>query len=120
LRPFFSIELVPKDPLWKLAIASTVIEKAGFDGIWVSEHFFNRNSLVSLSTIALHTKKVIVGPAVLNPYTMHPLLIAQAAASLWELAPHRVRVAVGAGDGLAEIGVVVEDVKGGERVRVVR
>jgi 5,10-methylenetetrahydromethanopterin reductase len=101
LRPFFSIELVPKDPLWKLAIASTIIQKAGFDGIWVSEHFFNRNSLVSLSTIALHTKKVIVGPAVLNPYTMHPLLIAQAAASLWELAPHRVRVAVGAGDGLA-------------------
>jgi len=116
VRPLFSIELVPKDPIWKLAIASKMVEKAGFDGIWVSEHFFNRSSLVSLSAIALHTKKVVIGPAVLNPYTMPPLLIAQAAASLWELAPHRVRVAVGAGDELALRRLGIERVRPVETV----
>ncbi len=107
MKPFFSIEVIPKDPLWKLSIAAVMIDKKGFDGIWVSDHFFNRNSLVTLSLIALNTRKVMLGPAVVNPYLYHPITIAQAAATLWELAPRRVRLAIGAGDRLAlkKIGI---------------
>lgn len=97
----FSVEVVPKDPLWKLAIGAILAERNGFDGVWVSEHFFNRNSLITLATLARYTKKILLGPAVVNPYVVHPTLMAQQAATLWELCPGRVRYAIGAGDALS-------------------
>ncbi|MCX8201775.1 MAG: LLM class flavin-dependent oxidoreductase [Candidatus Caldarchaeum sp.] len=105
---FFSVEVVPKDPLWKLALAGVLVEQNGFDGVWVSEHFFNRNSLITLATIAKHTRKILLGPAVVNPYVVHPVMMAQQAATLWELSPGRVRYAVGAGDAhsLQRLGYV--------------
>ncbi|MEM4281005.1 MAG: LLM class flavin-dependent oxidoreductase [Candidatus Caldarchaeum sp.] len=117
MRPFFSIELVPKDPIWKLLIAANLVEKRGFDGIWVSDHFFNRNCFMTLSTLALHTRRVAIGPAVVNPYLTHPTTIAQMTATLWELAPNRVRVAVGAGDALSLKQLGIERKKPVEKVR---
>ncbi|MEM0349284.1 MAG: LLM class flavin-dependent oxidoreductase [Candidatus Caldarchaeum sp.] len=101
---------MPKDPLWKLAMAAVMVEKHGFDGLWVSDHFFNRSSIITLSVIARYTRRVLLGPAVVNPYVFHPAQMAQAAATLWELAPHRVRMAVGAGDAsvLKQLGYVRE------------
>ncbi|BAJ51071.1 F420-dependent N5,N10-methenyltetrahydromethanopterin reductase [Candidatus Caldarchaeum subterraneum] len=101
---------MPKDPLWKLSMAAVLVEKHGFDGLWVSEHFFNRNSFITLSTIARHTRRILLGPAVVNPYVYHPAQMAQAAATLWELAPHRVRMAIGAGDAsvLKQLGYTRE------------
>ncbi|MEM1945510.1 MAG: LLM class flavin-dependent oxidoreductase [Candidatus Caldarchaeum sp.] len=101
MRPFFSVELVPRDPVWKLLIAARIVEKNGFDGVWVSDHFFNRNCFMVLSALALNTRKIFLGPAVVNPYVTHPTSIAQMTATLWELAPNRVRLAVGAGDALS-------------------
>jgi len=101
LNVVFSVEVVPKDPLWKLNIAGVMVEKKGFDGIWVSDHFFNRNCFITLTLIALNTKRVILGPAVVNPYTVNPVVIAQMTATLWEVAPKRVRLALGAGDASA-------------------
>lgn len=96
--------------MWKLAMAAVMVEKHGFDGLWVSDHFFNRSSIITLSVIARYTRRVLLGPAVVNPYVFHPAQMAQAAATLWELAPHRVRMAVGAGDAsvLKQLGYVRE------------
>ncbi len=91
-------------------MAAVMVEKHGFDGLWVSDHFFNRSSIITLSVIARYTRRVLLGPAVVNPYVFHPAQMAQAAATLWELAPHRVRMAVGAGDAsvLKQLGYVRE------------
>ncbi|MEM0441455.1 MAG: LLM class flavin-dependent oxidoreductase [Candidatus Caldarchaeum sp.] len=106
----FSVEVVPKDPLWKLSMASVLIERHGFDGIWVSDHFFNRNCFITLATLSRYTRRILLGPAVVNPYVVHPVLMAQNAATLWELCPGRVRFAVGAGDAssLKQLGFVRE------------
>jgi len=102
--------VVPKDPVWKLLMASVMVERRGFDGIWVSDHYFNRSSFMTLSLIAMNTRKALLGPAVVNPYTTHPALIAQNTLTLSEIAGGRVRLAIGAGDQLAlkRLGIVRE------------
>ncbi len=100
-KPFFSVELVPRDPLWKTSLMSVISERFGFDGLWVSDHFFNRNVFLTLSEIARRTGKIFLGPAVVNPYLHHPVTIAQMVATLHEIAFDRVRLAVGAGDNIS-------------------
>ncbi|MDW7978267.1 MAG: LLM class flavin-dependent oxidoreductase [Candidatus Caldarchaeum sp.] len=88
-------------------IAGSLIDGMRFDGLWVSDHYFNRSSFITLTLIALNTRRVVLGPAVVNPYTTHPAVIAQNVSTLQEVAKGRVRLALGAGDKLAlgRIGV---------------
>ncbi|MEM1942730.1 MAG: LLM class flavin-dependent oxidoreductase [Candidatus Caldarchaeum sp.] len=101
---------MPKDPVWKLLMASVMVEQKGFDGVWVSDHYFNRSSFMTLSLMAMNTRKVLLGPAVVNPYTTPPALIAQNILTLSEVAVGRVRLAIGAGDQLAlkKLGIARE------------
>jgi len=96
----FSIELPPKDPLWRLKIYSSIIEKLGFSAIWTSEHYYNRSSAVSCVAIGQVTSRIQICVGILNPYMVHPALIAQIAATLSEMYPGRISIGVGAGDKL--------------------
>jgi 5,10-methylenetetrahydromethanopterin reductase len=73
-------------------------EKLGYDSIWITDHFNNRNVYVSLSFIANYTDQIKLGPGVTNPYLIHPIITAQSVASLNEVAPGRVLCGIGAGD----------------------
>ncbi|MEM1945265.1 MAG: LLM class flavin-dependent oxidoreductase, partial [Nitrososphaerota archaeon] len=90
----------------------------------VSDHFFNREVFITLAEIAHRTRRVRLGPAVVNPYIHHPVIIAQSIATLYEIAGGRVRLAVGAGDNtsLGRLGIVREKPveKVGECVRLIR
>ena len=92
------MELVPKDPLWKLELAGWIIERFGFHGVWISEHPHNRSSLITAAHLLKRLRRPWIGLGVLNPYIFNPLSMAQAAASLTELAPGRVLLGIGAGD----------------------
>ena len=94
----FGIEFVPKDPYWKLAAYAIQSEKAGFDNLWVTDHYGNRNVYVSLAAAALFTKKITFGTGVTNPWMVNPVVTAQAIATLNEMAPGRVVLGMGAGD----------------------
>lgn len=108
--PLFSVELVPRDPLWKTSLMAVICERLGVDALWVSDHFFNRNVFITLGEIAHRTRKLMLGPAVVNPYVHHPVMIAQSIATLYEVAGGRVRLAVGAGDSLSlgRLGIIRE------------
>lgn len=93
-----SIELVPKDPFWRMRVYAVTAERLGYDAVWLSEHHFNRSSVVAATYLALRTRSVTVGLGVLNPYAFSPALMAQFAASLTELAPGRIALSIGAGD----------------------
>jgi 5,10-methylenetetrahydromethanopterin reductase len=97
----FSVELVPKEPFWRLRVYAVTAEGLGYSAVWLSEHFFNRSSVVASTYLALRTRTVSVGLGVLNPYAFNPLTMAQFAASLTELAPGRVMLSIGAGDPIA-------------------
>ncbi|MFQ6067945.1 MAG: 5,10-methylenetetrahydromethanopterin reductase [Candidatus Bathyarchaeia archaeon] len=94
----FGIEFVPKDPYWKTTYFAIQSEKTGFDYLWITDHFNNRNVYVTLAIVATYTNEIKFGPGVTNPYLIHPIATGQAIASLSEVAPKRVICGLGAGD----------------------
>ncbi len=94
----FGIEFVPSEPYWKTTFYAIQAEKRGFDYLWITDHFNNRNVHVTLTAAALHTEKIRLGPGVTNPYLINPVVTAQAVASLNEIAPGRLVLGIGAGD----------------------
>lgn len=94
----FGIEFVPVEPYWRTVYYSIQAERLGYDNIWVTDHFNNRNVYVTLSTLANYTERITFGPGVTNPYLIHPVITAQSIASLSEMAPGRVALGLGAGD----------------------
>ncbi len=103
----FEVELTPEYPLSDIVDLSKTVEKEGFCGVWVTDHYNNRNSIVVLSAIAEATKKVGLGPGVTNPYYTHPAWMASAISTLDELSEKRARLGIGAGDinTLSSIGI---------------
>jgi len=103
----FGVEFVPMNPYWKTSLLTMQSEKSGFDHVWITDHYNNRNVYVSLTLAAMYTEKIKLGPGVTNPYMIHPVMTAQAVASLNEIAPGRVVCGIGVGDKttLATVGV---------------
>ena len=104
----FGIEFVPKDPYWKLAAYAMIAENQGFNNLWVTDHYGNRNVYVSLAAAAMYTNKITFGTGVTNPWMVNPVITAQAIATLNELAPGRVVLGIGAGDKTTLEAVGVE------------
>lgn len=94
----FGIEFVPRDLYWKTTFYVIQAEKVGFDYLWITDHFNNRNVYVSLAIVSAYTEKIKFGPGITNPYLAHPVVTAQAIATLNEIAPGRVVCGLGVGD----------------------
>jgi 5,10-methylenetetrahydromethanopterin reductase len=94
----FGIEFVPRDLYWKTTFYAIQAEKIGFDNLWITDHFNNRNVYVSLAIASAYTERIKFGPGVTNPYLVHPVVTAQAVATLNEIAPGRVVCGLGVGD----------------------
>jgi len=95
------------NPYWKTTLFAIESERSGFDNVWITDHYNNRNVYVSLTLAATCTERIRLGPGVTNPYMIHPVMTAQAVASLNEVAPGRVICGIGVGDKttLATVGV---------------
>jgi G6PDH family F420-dependent oxidoreductase len=88
-------------------------ERSGFDVAWLGDHFMpwfhsgNRSSFVwSLLGSALEaSQKIKVGPYVTTPIgaRYHPLLVAQASATLDNMYPGRFVLGVGTGEAMNEL-----------------
>jgi len=72
-------------------------ENLRFYSCWVSHDVFMRSSFVTLSAIAVCTKRIKLGNTVLNPYTLNPAEIAMYLASLDELSGGRALCGISAG-----------------------
>lgn len=94
----FGIEFVPMELFWRTTYYTIQAERLGYDSIWITDHFNNRNVYVSLAVIANYTDRIRLGPGVTNPYLVHPVMTAQSVSSLNEVAPGRVICGIGAGD----------------------
>ena len=85
--------------------AAKVAEDAGFDGVWVFDHFsaavsdkaWSHDPFVALGAIAAQTSRLTLGPLVANMMNRHPVQLALAVSSLGSLAPGRVLCAIGSG-----------------------
>ncbi len=94
----FGLELLPDTEVKTLVELSVLAENGGFDNIWVTDHYNNRNPYISLSAIALATKRITIGPGITNPYVINPAWTASAIATLDEVSGGRAALGIGAGD----------------------
>ena len=98
MGPLKAIELTPELPPQEIANLSELAESSGFDTIFTSCHYNNRDPFLTLAQIANSTNSIQIGPGVVNPYTTHPLTLASQMATLWELSHGRAILGIGAGD----------------------
>lgn len=114
-------EQFPPDELLRQAVAA---ERAGFDGIGCSDHLQpwweggeSGHAWVWLGAAAQATDRVAFGTAVTPPGPRyHPLLIAQAWATLEVMFPGRPYLGIGSGEALNEVPVSGEWPTPGEQV----
>ncbi len=83
----------------RIAIAA---EQAGFDTLWVPDHYFLRDSFVAMALAAEATSTIKLGTAVASPLLRHPAQLAGSYATLQEVSDGRA--IVGIGPGGAEFG----------------
>lgn len=94
----FGIEFVPQEPLDKLIKLAKLAEEVGFEYLWVTDHYNNKNVYETLALIAKETSTIKLGPGVTNPYVRHPAITASAIATLDEISDGRAVLGMGPGD----------------------
>jgi 5,10-methylenetetrahydromethanopterin reductase len=77
-------------------------EAVGFDALGIRDHQADgRDAFVRLAVAALNTTRLTLYPAVSNPLTRHPGVLASLANTLQEIAPGRAKLVLGGGDAAA-------------------
>lgn len=91
---------------------SVVAEEAGFDSVFISDHFqpwkhtggHAPYSFAWLGALGARTKRIVMGTSVATPtFRYHPSIVAQAVATLAVMFPKRIVLGVGSGESLNEV-----------------
>jgi coenzyme F420-dependent glucose-6-phosphate dehydrogenase len=91
---------------------STHAEEAGFDSVFVSDHFQPWRhtgghapfSIAFLGALGARTSRIVMGTSVATPtFRYHPSIVAQAFGTLGCLFPRRIILGVGTGESLNEV-----------------
>lgn len=72
-------------------------EAGGASTLWVASHLFLRDPITAAHAALAATSRIRVALMAMSPFSVHPVFIAMAAASLDELFPGRVLLCLGAG-----------------------
>ena len=92
------IELTPEHPVDRMIEIGNAAERAGFDTLFTSCHYNNRDPFIVLSQLARETTDIQLGPGVINPYEIHPVRLASTIATLDEASDGRAVYGIGPGD----------------------
>src|SRR5512136_1691852 len=94
----FGVEFVPADPALKIGYLAKLAEDVGFESIWITDHYNNRDVYTTLAVLSLLTSKAKLGTGVTNPYTRNEAITASSIASINELSGGRAILGLGPGD----------------------
>ncbi|MUW15204.1 5,10-methylenetetrahydromethanopterin reductase [Halorubrum sp. CBA1125] len=92
------IELTPEHDVHRLVDLGVRAEAAGYDAVYSTCHYNNRDPWALLSQLATATESVRLGPGVANPYETHPVTLASRVATLDEFSGGRAIFGIGPGD----------------------
>ncbi|WP_224267868.1 5,10-methylenetetrahydromethanopterin reductase [Haloprofundus salinisoli] len=106
------IELTPEHPISELVGLGVAAEETGFDSVFVSAHYNNRDPFAVLSQLAAATDAVRLGPGVANPFETHPVTLASKVATLAEASEGRATFGIGPGDPSTLRNLGLEDERG--------
>ena len=106
--------------LWQVMEQITYAEEMGIEGLWLTEHHFEKGLVASapeviLSAVSQRTSKMRLGFAVMLSPIHHPLHVAAKVATLDLLSNGRVDLGIGRASSphqLAPFGVELEDTRG--------
>ena len=71
------------------------VEASGVRQIWMAQPPFWPDTLTTLAAAAIKTSTVRLGTSIVPTYPRHPLVMAQQALSLYDIAPSRLRLGIG-------------------------
>jgi alkanesulfonate monooxygenase SsuD/methylene tetrahydromethanopterin reductase-like flavin-dependent oxidoreductase (luciferase family) len=99
--------LIPMSARWSdLRAAAMAAEEAGFDGLWTWDHLRDPDAdsdtgvpevMTVLAALAEVTRRIALGPLVLNVANRHPGLLANMAATIQQVSGGRLLLGLGAG-----------------------
>ena len=89
--------LEPTQPVRRLCELARLAERLGAEACFVADEGTERDVYVALTAIVCETDRLVVAPAITNPFSRHPVTTAAAVATLAELAPGRVWHGLGVG-----------------------
>jgi alkanesulfonate monooxygenase SsuD/methylene tetrahydromethanopterin reductase-like flavin-dependent oxidoreductase (luciferase family) len=118
-----SVELSHICPLDELMVHAATIEAHGFYRVWVPDTVVSAwEAWLAASIIMQTTRRVQIGLGVTNPYTRHPVVVAQMAAMLQRYSGGRLALSLGKGIGrfLDKAGIQQHDTAVEECVAIVR
>jgi 5,10-methylenetetrahydromethanopterin reductase len=103
----FGIEFVPNIGYYELEYYTKIAEDNKFEFVWITDHYNNRNVYSMLTLLALKTRMLKIGAGVVNPYLVHPAVIASAIATVNEISGGRAVLGIAAGDKvtLEKVGI---------------
>ncbi len=73
-------------------------EEVGVDSVWIAEHMGFREAVACSAAFAATTSRIRLIPTAISPYMWHPMPTAMSLATLAELAPGRIGMAVAVGN----------------------
>ena len=71
----FGIEFVPDEPVYKIGYMAKLAEDHGFQNIWITDHYNNRDVWTTLAVLSMMTNRIRLGTGVTNPYTRNAAII---------------------------------------------
>ncbi|MBW1789245.1 MAG: LLM class flavin-dependent oxidoreductase, partial [Deltaproteobacteria bacterium] len=86
-----SVELSHVCPLQDIARHVAMLETAGFHRVWVPDTMVTPwEAWLAANLVAQHTTRLRIGVGVMNPYTRHPVVMAQMASTMQHLCDGRL------------------------------
>lgn len=113
----FGIELVPNEPVFRMASYVKLAEDNGFTHAWITDHYNNRELYSTLSVLCLATGRIRIGAGVTNPYTRSVAVTASGICSIDELSGGRAMLGIGPGDKATFDALGISREKPLERIR---
>jgi 5,10-methylenetetrahydromethanopterin reductase len=91
------ISIDGRAPLSEIEAQARAAEEGGASTLWIACHLFLRDPVTTAALALAATKKIRIALMAMSPYSIHPVYIAMAAASLDERYPGRVILCLGTG-----------------------
>jgi 5,10-methylenetetrahydromethanopterin reductase len=91
------ISIDGRAPLSEIEAQALAAEQGGATTLWIACHLFLRDPVTTAALALAATQKIRIALMAMSPYSIHPVYIAMAAASLEEKYPGRVILCLGAG-----------------------
>jgi len=106
----FGIIFMPRRALQDLSKMAKVIDQGMLDFLWVADEspsYGQRDVYITLTHLALSTKRVILGPGISNPYSRNITMAAYEALTLEELIPGRTVFGLGPGGSIPFVPLMI-------------